>query len=68
MFKKIFVGVPHLAAYIFLNLQIEQKLGADIDPGIAFTPFPLYIVYWMRQDLNPQPLDRESSLLTTRPD
>ncbi len=28
------------------------------------TPFPS----WMRQDLNPRPLDHESSLLTTRPD
>jgi len=26
------------------------------------------LVYWMRQDSNPQPFDRESSLLTTKPD
>ncbi len=44
----------------------EPELGAEIDPGMAFEPFPSSI--WIRQDSNPQPLDRESSLLTTRPD
>jgi hypothetical protein len=37
-----------------------------IDPGMAFNPFPSSI--WIRQDSNPQPLDCESSLLTTRLD
>jgi hypothetical protein len=41
----------------------EPELGAEINP---FNPFPSSI--WIRRDLNPQPLDRESSLLTTRPD
>ncbi len=27
-----------------------------------------HLVYWMRQDSNPQPIDRESNLLTIRPD
>ncbi len=44
----------------------EPELGAGIDPGIAFNPFPSSIL--IRQDSNPQPLDHESSLLTTRPD
>ncbi len=33
-----------------------------------FNPFPSSILDKTRQDLNPQPLDRESSPLTTRPD
>ncbi len=41
----------------------EPELGARIDPGMAFNPFPSSI--WIRQDSNPQPLNRESSLLTT---
>jgi hypothetical protein len=44
----------------------EPELGAGIDPGMAFKPFPSSI--WIRQDSNPQPLDRESSSLTTRQD
>jgi hypothetical protein len=61
-----FVGLPHLVpifSYFFMN---EPELGAGIDPGMAFNPFPSSI--WIRQDLNPQPLDCESSSLTTRPD
>jgi hypothetical protein len=46
----------------------EPELGAGIDPGMAFNPFQSSILDKMRRDLNPQPLDRESSLLTTRPD
>ncbi len=44
LFKYGFVCVPHLATYIFLNFQIETKLCAGIDPGIAFTPFPSSIL------------------------
>ena len=47
-------------SYFFMN---EPELGAGIDPGMAF-----HLVFWIRRDLNPQPLGRESSLLTTRPD
>ncbi len=32
-----FVGVPHSAAFVFRNFQIEPELGAGIDPGLAFT-------------------------------
>ncbi len=46
----------------------EPELGAGINPGLAFNPFPSSILYKTRQDLNPQPLDRESIPLTTRPD
>jgi len=42
----------------------EADLGAGIDPGMAFNPFP----YSILDDSNSQPLDRESSSLTTRPD
>ncbi len=44
----------------------ELELGAGINPGMVFNPFPFSI--WIRRDLNPQPLDCESSSLTTRPD
>ncbi len=44
----------------------EPELGEEIDPGIAFNPFPSS--FWIRQDSNPQPLDCESSSQTTRPD
>jgi hypothetical protein len=44
----------------------EPDLGAGINPGMAFNPFPSS--NWKRRDLNPQPLDSESSSLTTRPD
>jgi hypothetical protein len=43
----------------------EPDLGTEIDPGMVMTPFPSSI---LGQDLNPQPHDRESNLLTTRPD
>jgi hypothetical protein len=46
----------------------EPELGAGIDPGMDFNPFPSSILDKTRQDLNPQPLDHESSPLTTRPD
>jgi hypothetical protein len=45
----------------------EPELGAGIDPGMAFNPFPSSILDKTRQDLNPQPLDCELSPLTTRP-
>jgi hypothetical protein len=44
----------------------EPELGAGIDPGMAFNPFPSSIS--IRRDSNPQPLNCESSSLTTRPD
>ncbi len=46
----------------------EPELGAGINPGMAFNPFPSSILVKTRQDSNSQPLDYESSLLTTRPD
>jgi hypothetical protein len=44
----------------------EPQLGAGIDPGMAFNPFLSSILDKTRRDLNPQPLDHESSPLTTR--
>jgi hypothetical protein len=46
----------------------EPELGAGIEPGMAFNLFPSGILDKTRQDLDPQPLDRELSLLTTRQD
>jgi hypothetical protein len=46
----------------------EPELGAGINTGMAFNPFPSSILDKTRQDSNPQPLYRELSLLTTRPD
>jgi hypothetical protein len=34
----LFVGLPHLATFIFLIFSmIEPELGAGIDPGMALT-------------------------------
>ncbi len=64
-----FVGLPHLATYIFLIFSMnEPDLGAGIDPGMAFNPFQSSILDKTRRDSNPQPLDHELSPLTTRPD
>ncbi len=46
----------------------KPELGAGMDPGMAFNPLPSSIFYKTRPVLNPKPLDRESSPLTTRPD
>jgi hypothetical protein len=46
----------------------EPELGIGINPGMAFNPFPSSNLDKTRQDSNPQPLDRESSPITTRSD
>jgi hypothetical protein len=70
--KKIlmfFVGLPHLATYIFLIFPwMYQNWVQESTLAWLFNPFPSSILDKMRQDLNPQPSDRESSPLTTRPD
>jgi hypothetical protein len=43
----------------------EPELGIGINPGMAFNPFPSSILDKKRRDSNPQPLDCESSPLTT---
>ncbi len=59
----------HLATYTFLIFSTnESELGAGIDPGMALNVDHFHLVFWIRQDLNPQPLNRESGLLTTRLD
>ncbi len=65
-----FVSLPHLATYIYFSYfsMNETELGTGIDPGMAFNSFPSSILDKTRQDSNPQPLDHESSPLTTRPD
>jgi hypothetical protein len=60
-----FVGLPHLATYIFLVFSTnEPELGAGIDPGMALNVDHFHLVFWPRFE----PLDRESSSITTRPD
>jgi len=53
-----------MATYIFFQLSNEPELGAGINLGLALTPFPSSF----GRDLNPQPSNRESSMLTTRTD
>jgi hypothetical protein len=70
-FKKnvFFVGLPHLGTYIFLIFSTnEPELGAGINPGMVLNVDHFHLVFWIRQDLNSQPLDCESSWLTTRLD
>ncbi len=62
--KSFLVGLS--ATYFSYFSMNEPELGAGIDPGMAFNPFPSSI--WMRQDLNPRSLDWKSSSLTNRPD
>jgi len=40
LFSKIFFGVPHLATCVFLIFKQLTVLGARIDLGMAYTPFP----------------------------
>jgi hypothetical protein len=58
------IWLPIFFSYFSTN---EPELGAGIDPGMAFNPFPSSILDKMRQDSNPQPLDCELSPLS-RPD
>jgi len=62
---KLFWCAPFGYLY-FLSFQLltEPGLGSGIDPEMALTPFPSSI----GRDLNPQPSNHESSVLTTRPD
>jgi hypothetical protein len=60
------IWLPIFSYFVFsMN---EPELVAGIDPGMAFNPFPSSILVKTRQDSNSQPLDHESSLITTRPD
>ena len=63
-FKMFFLVCAPFGCYIFLSFHLLNEQGPIIDPGMALTPFPSRI----RWDSNPQPFDRESSSLPTRPD
>ncbi len=66
-FFKFFLSVCPIWLPIFSYFSMnEPELGAGIDPGMAFNPFPSSVR--IRQGSNPQPLNCEFSLLTTRPD
>ncbi len=71
-FKKCFCFFCQFAPFGYLYFSYfsmsEPELGARIDPGMAFNPLPSSILYKTRPVLNPKPLDRESSPLTTKPD
>jgi hypothetical protein len=55
LFLNIFLGVPHLA--IFLFFYNEPELGVGIDPDMALAPLSSSI------GLNPRPPDHEPSAL-----
>jgi hypothetical protein len=56
---------PHLANYIFLIFSTnEPELGS----WHRFDINHFHLEFWIRQDSYPQPLDHESSSLTTRQD
>ncbi len=61
--KKILMHPIWLPVFFYFY----NELATGIDPGMALIPFPS-IVFWKRQDSNPQLFIRDSSLLTTRPD
>ncbi len=58
--------MPHLATCIFFFFQMNQNWVQKSIPEWLWHHF--HLAYWMTQDSNPQPIDRESNLLTTRPD
>jgi len=64
-FKYIFLVCP-ICLTVFLSFQLlnEPGLGVGINPGMALTTLPSSI----GRDSKPRPSNRESSLLTTRPD
>jgi hypothetical protein len=49
---------------LVFGFQIEPELVQELISAWLLPHF--HLVYWLRRDLNPQPLDRELSLLTTR--
>jgi len=61
------VYVPHLANYIFFIFINELGLGIFIN--LAWLQHHFHLVLdETTVDLNPQPYDHESSLVSTRPD
>jgi len=63
--KKNIFGVPHLAtSCIFLISTMNHNWVQELCLACLWPHS--HLVYWMQQDLNPQPFDRESSFLTTR--
>ncbi len=66
LLKNIYFWCAQLGYLYFLSFRLlnEPGLGAQIDPGIALTPFPSSIGW----ESIPQPYNHGSSLLTTRPD
>ncbi len=64
-----FDGLPHLVTYIFLIFFHElTRNGCRNWSWHGFDINHFHLVFWIRRDSNPQSLDHESSLLTTRPD
>ncbi len=55
-------------SYLYKSWFNEPELGAGIDPGMALNVDHFHLVYWIRQNSNSQPSDRQLSLLTTRLD
>ncbi len=65
--KNLLVG-PIWLPIFFLIFNRWTRIGCRIDPGMALNIDHFHLVFWIRQDSNPQRLDCELSLLTTRLD
>ncbi len=52
----------------FLFFRDWTRIGYRNQSWHGFDNNHFHLVFWIRQDLKPQPLDRELSLPTTRPD
>ncbi len=66
-FFNVFLSVyPIWLPIFFVFFHEWTRIGCRNLPCHGLTHF--YIVFWIIRDLNPWPLDREPSLLITRPD
>ncbi len=64
-FKYFFCWCAPFDYLYFLSFQMNQNWVQK--SFLAWLWHHFHLVYWIRWDSNPQPKDRESNLLTTRP-
>ncbi len=57
---------PICLPIFFLIFSRRTRIGCRIDPVMDLNIDHFHLVFWIRLDSNPQPLYRESRLLTTR--
>ncbi len=68
-FPRFFVGfAPFVYLYFSYFFHEWTRIGCKNWSWLGFDINHFHLLFWIRQDSNPQPLDCESSLLTTRPD